>query len=184
MGPRAPFFPSFSRCVCGGVFCLLCRPSSPLGMVPFSAVAGSPGAGDPLVRLPICLSLMLTRASRGAAPEGVSGWRGPCLQSHKHWGSGIPASSSRTPSRSGTEVPSSLPALGPGLSAQCRTESGGILPPGGSDHTRDGGCCGTPRPWESLLLGVSSSLVRSLTWCSWLSPLPAPLHLVAFPSRL
>lgn len=53
----------------------------------------SPGAGYPLVRLPICLSLMLTRASRWAAPEGVAGWRGPYLPPHKHWGSGIPSKS-------------------------------------------------------------------------------------------
>lgn len=140
-----------------GVSRPLCSPSSPLGRASFSAVAPAtptPGSGYPLVRLPICLSLMLTRASRRAAPEGVSGWRGPCLPSRKHWGSGIPASRSRTSEPPRDRVPSSLPALHPGLSAQCRPERGGIPPGPRSDHARDGGNCETHRPWERLLLGV------------------------------
>lgn len=118
MGPRGPLS-SFPLVGGEGVSRPLCRPSSPLGRASFSAVAPAtptPGAGYPLVRLPICLSLMLTRASRGAAPEGVPGWRGPCLPSCKHWGSGIPASRSRTPEPPRDRVPSSLPALHPGLS--------------------------------------------------------------------
>lgn len=100
MGPRAPFFPSF-RGRGGGVSraraVVQARPSVGRPFRRWQLPAPTPGAGYPLVRLPICLSLMLTRASRGAAPEGVSGWRGPCLPSRKHWGSGIPASRSRTP---------------------------------------------------------------------------------------
>lgn len=102
VGPRAPFFHSFSERG-GGPTPALSPPCAPC-QGPCGG-GGPPclGAGHPPARLPICSSLMLTRARLGAAPEGAHG-EGPCWPARKRWGSGIPASRSRT-----RALPSVLP---------------------------------------------------------------------------
>lgn len=175
----------------------LCRPGSPLGRAPFRPWRPpsfpTPGAGCPLVRLPICLSLMLTRASRGAptpAPEGGAGWRGPWLPSHKHWGLVLQQVAAGLGNRGGAGAPFSLRLfiLVGQRSPPPPRRLGGIPPGPGSDHTRDGGSSGL-RDFQALGRtasqshpGVPSSLATSLAWCSRLLLWPPPFQPSTLPS--
>lgn len=128
VGPRAPFFHSFSERG-GGPTPALSPPCAPC-QGPCGG-GGPPclGAGHPPARLPICSSLMLTRARLGAAPRAhtVRGRAGRPVSA----GALVFQQVAAGPGRS---RPSSLPAPHPGSLRD--------PPEPGSDHGRDGGSSG------------------------------------------